>query len=1340
MNDIRGENRAKNKWLRDSEEFFWGVRKLWQNRCRFTSFVGAGLSIGSGIPGIPFVRQHLTYCLDLWLRKGWDPRKGNWPPLSEAYVTSISEIQRRWRDVLAGELLLQDWTDKEQQDIKKLDYDHHEYINRALGASMDWREALELLSRARVDRGRRRKNESNPNPPCILEAPDFTVHDSYFQFLVRGKEPSLGHRMLAALADQLRIRLVLTTNFDDLIEQAFGRNGFRLAAYSVHRDASLPSPKLVLSHPSVVKLHGGRYGLRTDWSLDAHPGEGDKRAFVSYLAGEDFSADDDWKGVEFGKTANSRTDRVGLLVAGLSGTDRRIRGMIKEAMRRLPELEVFWIAHSPSDCQRLTGYFPDDYPDQPADSDACKGNFREELIEADVSPDERFHVIQGDAGLLMLQLYQFLTDTIPPTGSFFPTSWNLSYPPTIPITKDNKERFHDAKKMVREAVRGALVHKHPIVHVQSDQAEYGSLTVCGALFRENLWTELEKNPEERTSVPATECAWIDLDDVLRQEHVFYHMIGIMGRRSGLSDPRPHFPYLDDSAPFSDRISEWFLQQCMALNLAGAPVWVFFLNGRDQPGTNQTIRANERGNEWDNPNVFLQQWYETIKKINDANKITLHVVLITAKQTPPWSLVEDTRWNELTENLMIPDLTGFRLEHANEMVEKWCVEEDTDFRKALLYVIIESDFVRYVTGVRRAVYEYLRSAQVERVDGFDARFRAALKFLESERLFRLKPGGFIWMNLSLRQRMREKSSRIYPAISERLRLQSLIGRWYGRLFISSMDPRAALETANHALVAVKIFLKESKKALQPEAIPYVFVTLRHARLVLKTAAEQLRRVVAEEQTAMSFKIILNRLAEFTDVDMLSGLRTELESLEDTVSRVSLSVWQVERNGPDIQKLIERLEEREERKTPGGKAFGSKARDTVGSVPTVLDEAKLTNAFVDVTRRNYDSAHVSLNDLLSKVFGTEPMSGEDPAGGKLISLSSARKWLSEEQPTVETVEFVIRICRSQAYLHMHLGQAAYLASSRDALNSGLSADVQKMYLEKASLYCEVGLELLRGYPGNNEFFVYHQHARLRAHLGLIRAREAAGREQGSEAATRIYNYGKEQLLDAEAFAIEFPLVEDVLSRAIILLRRTELKLIRVRSTTAFRNIHLSLVKSETMTESRERIAEIRKNIPSPKVCSKEIRLLHDVWECIDRADEHLTAHLKNEWWPQLAFVLRVQAIESYMIILLDQGWLGKENPSPDSIPYGWSRDIYERMMSFLDKDILRFPTSQSRGDIFFVGRILEALLNLRALGFGLSEKVIQKYLKPLLPEVGKEVHPEIIRYISLVKRRVKSAYRR
>lgn len=77
-----------------------------------------------------------------------------------------------------------------------------------------------------------------------------------------GKQPTKAHHALAQMVKQKYVRVILTTNFDRLMEQALAAAGVTYTAIS-HPDAIKGALPLVHAECTVIKLHGDYTDLRT---------------------------------------------------------------------------------------------------------------------------------------------------------------------------------------------------------------------------------------------------------------------------------------------------------------------------------------------------------------------------------------------------------------------------------------------------------------------------------------------------------------------------------------------------------------------------------------------------------------------------------------------------------------------------------------------------------------------------------------------------------------------------------------------------------------------------------------------------------------------------------------------------------------------------------------------------------------------------------------------------------------------------------------------------------------------------------------------------------------------
>ena len=145
----------------------------------------------------------------------------------------------------------------------------NKYLKECAIRSMhDWRATLQFLSMTKCESDKRRT--------YLDDQPDASVVDGFNVHITRDRQINLGHKMISHLVRPMRIRTLLTTNFDQLIEQAFGRLLIPLQVISVSVKGGLPHPRTVRSQNTLVKLHGDSIETRADFTLDEEPSQQDK--------------------------------------------------------------------------------------------------------------------------------------------------------------------------------------------------------------------------------------------------------------------------------------------------------------------------------------------------------------------------------------------------------------------------------------------------------------------------------------------------------------------------------------------------------------------------------------------------------------------------------------------------------------------------------------------------------------------------------------------------------------------------------------------------------------------------------------------------------------------------------------------------------------------------------------------------------------------------------------------------------------------------------------------------------------------------------------------------------
>jgi hypothetical protein len=424
-------------------------------------FVGAGFSASSGLPTAADLRDYLSLCISKALginEKGefdgkfWHPTKKSWPHLESKWRQQANAGLKAI--VENSDLLipaLSTTTSSTANPVSPGDREIKSYLelcNQARGALIDWRTALQFLaslafeeivdpepvdpehetavSNAKPSVPNKVTGESKNtaikkdaiiyayrkrNGNIYSTSVDTHVVDSFFTTITSGKRPSVNHVMLAQLASVTRSRLVLTLNFDNLLDQAFLLNDMGTAVIDVHQRANLPRWSVFSDKYNILKLHGSNYGLRADLSLDEEPSREDHYSFQSYfLQNTELHS----RGTDSQASQVRKKTKAVLFVTGFSAGDRRIRLLIFDALRELKDLRVFWVCHRDADRLKIK---------EAIDKATSQGGeWASRLLI-----DRNMHV-----GLLLSQLYYEYTGTFPHAGMQLPTLWRLPLQPAPP--------------------------------------------------------------------------------------------------------------------------------------------------------------------------------------------------------------------------------------------------------------------------------------------------------------------------------------------------------------------------------------------------------------------------------------------------------------------------------------------------------------------------------------------------------------------------------------------------------------------------------------------------------------------------------------------------------------------------------------------------------------------------------------------------------------------------------------------------------------------------------------------------------------------------------------------
>lgn len=259
-------------------------------------------------------------------------------------------------------------------------------IEQGIRSLHDWRATLQFLSRIKlVGEGIQ-----------LLPHPDQGLIDSFSQHITKDRKPNLTHNMVCHLSGPARFRVIITTNFDTLIEDAFRNLNEDTAVIDVGVRGELPSPRVVHAKNTILKIHGSLNETRADFSLDESPSLYNKRAFFHYVHGHYPDA-----------SGALSTDASHLLVVGYSGSDNRCVEMFKYLLET-SNSKIFWICHSHKDLEKLR-------------QDIFLEQSFEKRITATVCPR---------TDLLLYELFQHLSLGLPKGG--FSYQYTANVPPAIP--------------------------------------------------------------------------------------------------------------------------------------------------------------------------------------------------------------------------------------------------------------------------------------------------------------------------------------------------------------------------------------------------------------------------------------------------------------------------------------------------------------------------------------------------------------------------------------------------------------------------------------------------------------------------------------------------------------------------------------------------------------------------------------------------------------------------------------------------------------------------------------------------------------------------------------------
>lgn len=1165
-----------------------------KNGARFVPFLGSGLSAASGIPTAQNFAIYFCHCLRKAMGIGnvteeKNPHLWTWPRLSEVKTCGKKPEEQDasfWTALQnkRNHITLDGSSEDVKCFLKSLDSILAEKEKRS---TFTWQLGLECLSRLF-------------NQDEMAGVLDESIIDTFCIELIGTRQPNLGHTMLAHLADALRMQTILTTNFDTLVEKGFKQVGVELASFDVHRNAGLPDSRLVLGQRSLVKLNGGRYGLRADQSVNDDVKEADRIAVIKYFP---------------------KQPTTHLLVLGTTFAEDRTIGFLRAITTAKPGMRVFWMCFDPKDLANI------------------------KLKLNGIGIEKPDIVVHHNIGLLLLQLYQRLFHSLPPAGAEYPAFWRIPPYPYVmdkshkggrqPEASAKRERAfkYEFSKSYYE-LKDAIENKSAASRVTVVDGHKGASSVCAA-----VWD---------TMIRSRHCVWLELDDFMSPGDAFISLMNELAHQVGLSAP----------GPFHES-PKW--QQCRdeigkCIEEAQKPC-VIFLNGRDGPGhsagwlapdVSGVVRGYQPSSQWGSD--YIAEYWQMLRDVftrSGTDRAWLENVTVVAMVRPPRKLDQYARNHRNTADhslddgqplthpgssvakewrkVRIKDCIPFAAEDILERTLEWIAEEaksivekrlkmeyegtPTEASKKEKQDILDSKtllrFVYAMTLFRHsrhpsALFTWGLIKARERLsvgvdnDGWRAgQVETWLKALHQRGVIRTKPGGFAWMHRDLRNGLRERLETSEPWLKgRRAECHQGIADWYAKLFRSSNDPQAALESLYHRLCCIEFAgnLSDDESCGDPEHVRETACI--EAISILKLA--QSRIVSCGYFTASSNLIQQIELAT-------SRMKSERANQLCQMCRETLRDFA--REAADF-KTAARFNDRLERGLVP-EATSKVANCTLSQTDLRHLERQYYDGVILTGLRAYDRAQAEFHDLFRQLgfphTWREACHWSDFPSSDIRQMG--RDWARSQKGRADVLKLAIRSCRRYMFLQMLIGQAYQYASEMELRKADETAgrSPPKFWQARGDLACRglrryseriyiLGTEIMR-YVDDHEFLQI-ENTYIRTLYGVLLA--TIGR---CEEAHRRLN-------EAAAYLAHSPKRNDAVTEAVLLLRRAEAYLCQAEDAVYWP--FADIIESK-LTGSE----------------SLHLAYLEDAHSCLVQARERMQiGQRKDAWWWTLMYELQIR----------------------------------------------------------------------------------------------------------------------
>lgn len=337
----------------------------WRSGRPIVPLFGAGLSANTGIPLTATMVDYLAKVSWLYQENSTERLlRHGWPDLYGLNGLILREWEARERESLDSRKVLPQVVRERISDLK-------------LKAGADlWLVLLQQLCDGKQE-----------------------LKDLYFARLELGRVPTSDHQFAAFLASLMGWPLILTTNFDTLLEAALRSQLLAPTIYEIPEGGRVPDPGLVNSSAfSVVKLHGGAYGRLMSETLkySLHPEE--LKHLLAYFPCNPL-----------------------LLVLGYGGGDRRVMSLVEALVSDRANEKLYPVV---PEVPRLLWIHRDEQPPQ---------SVRELVASTPDSQRGRIaHRSYRDGGWFLQELYCRVTSSHPVTRTSYRAF--VQAPPKTPFT------------------------------------------------------------------------------------------------------------------------------------------------------------------------------------------------------------------------------------------------------------------------------------------------------------------------------------------------------------------------------------------------------------------------------------------------------------------------------------------------------------------------------------------------------------------------------------------------------------------------------------------------------------------------------------------------------------------------------------------------------------------------------------------------------------------------------------------------------------------------------------------------------------------------------------------